>query len=140
MPIINNMKENIIVPFNFFHRFSRTSTTDHKFSGAKKEEKSLGCTSLLKLLLSLFIYLEEKNTIYYKVFTYNFILLHGILFFVEGENFEESLFNKVPFFKCQYNFANGFCSYFMNERERLLTYADLASEIAPSCFTGLYKV
>lgn len=43
-------------------------------------------------------------------------------------------------YKAGYNYVRMFCSYFMGERAHLLQYADVASEIVPICFMGVYRV
>lgn len=57
-----------------------------------------------------------------------------------GETYEESIFHKIPLFRGGYNQIKSFCSFFMRRRENLLEFADIAAELVPICFQGLYRV
>lgn len=70
------------------------------------------------------------------------LLINFIIFsnHPKGDSVEESIIEKIPLYKAGYNYVRLFCSYFMGERAHLLQYADVASELVPICFMGVYRV
>ena len=62
------------------------------------------------------------------------------LTYISGERYEDSIFAKIPLYSAQYNFTRMYTEFIVGNRKNLLQYTDVATDIVPRSFVGMYKV